>query len=74
MSHRFRYLFLALLAFGLVAGPALAMEKVRIIVKSKASVQQDIVRLMDIAALEGGDSELAESLRYLEVASAPPLG
>ncbi len=74
MSHRFRYLFLALLAFGLVAGPALAMEKVRIIVKAKASVKQDIVRLMDIAALEGGDPELAESLRYLEVASAPPLG
>ncbi len=74
MSHRIRYLIPVLLAFGLVAGPALALDKLRIIVKPKASVKQGIVRLMDIAALEGGDPELAESLRYLEVASAPPLG
>lgn len=74
MTRSVKTLAFMLLAAALLAAPTVASEKVRITVRPVAEVQDAVVRLGDVAEVDGASPELIEVLQQVVIGPSPSLG
>lgn len=74
MTRSLKSLASLFVAAALLASPAAASEKVRITVRPVAEVRDAVVRLGDVAEVDGGSPELISVLQDMVIGPSPSLG
>lgn len=74
MDRTLKHVTTALVAVALAVAPALALDKVQVNIKPKVVVQDELIRLDDVADVSGGAPWLVETIESTVVGTAPQLG